>query len=120
VHRAHAPTPTYAELHHVIPRAWQAFWTPPVAPYAGTYAGQKLWDARTITICRTGHGNVHHWITALTHAWTAGDTIAAACSKLHHSIARTDFIVAVQALERWIAAGGSIDALVAAGLWGEI
>lgn len=123
VHGCHAPEPTYCEMHHVIPRAWQDFWQPKVAPYPGAYQGQRLWDNRTVAVCRTGHGNIHYWIVKLTRAWHPGGTVEQAAMVAKHNagaVGRLDFAVAELALARYIAAGGNIEDLAAAGLWGQI
>lgn len=123
LHRSHRPDPLYVEQHHVVPRAWQQFWQPAVAPFPGTYAGQKLWDDRTVNICRTGHGNVHYWIVRLTRNWVPGDMGATIAGAKHSAPERpgpADFATALQALERYMHVGGSINDLVAASEWGQI
>lgn len=138
-HHRHDPAPTYTELHHVIPQAWQAFWQPPQPwPDAGPSPDRRdaktglpltLWDARTVAICRTGHGNVHHWLVELTHYAAANPGLT--LGQLEHDAKaairaagehpnHVDYAIAAQALERWTTAGGTIDQLVAARLWGEI
>lgn len=138
-HHHHEPTPAYTELHHVIPQAWQAFWRPPAPwPNAGPSPDRHdpttglpfvLFDARTVALCRTGHGNVHHWLVELTHYYAthAGISVgqlehdarlAIRAAGEHPNLA--DYAIAAQALERWTTAGGTIDQLVAAHLWGEI
>src|SRR4051794_24334408 len=68
LHKEHRPPALTTELHHVIPRAWQATWAPPTAPFPGTYAGQRLWDARTVELAPTCHRNVHALIVRVMHA----------------------------------------------------
>jgi hypothetical protein len=127
LHADHVPTPMYCELHHIIPRAWQAFWSPPTPPHPGIYKGQKLWDARTVVIDRTGHGNVHFWITALMHnfrpwepGWAFDNLLAFTRKEVGHAGGKADVNCACEALTRWMDSGGSLADLVANGLWGQI
>lgn len=130
-HRHHEPTATYSELHHVIPQAWQAHWRPPDPwPNGGPSPdrpGLVLFDARTVPLCRTGHGNVHYWLVATTRAYErlrnlgeAEHEAKAAARVAGRHVVVADFGIAMQAIERWVGAGGSIDDLVEHGLWGEI
>lgn len=100
LHRYHRPRALTAEDHHVIPRAWQSFWIP-----AGKIA--HIWDPRTVTLCPTSHRNVHVWIVRFMHAGMP-----------KHVVGREAKIAAL-ALTRWEEAGGSLEALREAGLWGE-
>lgn len=124
VHKDHTPLPTYQEIHHIIPRAWQAFWQPEVAPYPGKYDGQEMWDSRTVNVCRTGHGNIHFWIVALMHAWDPSLSLDDVATKVRVAYAdhvgRSDFMWALQALDRFEQSGGDLGALVQAHLWGGI
>lgn len=124
VHVYHDPRPTYRELHHVVPRAWQAFWRPATPPFPGTYDGEHLWDDRTIAVCRTGHGNIHFWLTAMTHSWQEGDDVSDLARRVRSSrggrLGARDFLLAVEGLQRFVDAGGSIEDLVSARLWGQI
>lgn len=123
-HLSHAPTPTYCEVHHVIPRAWQGVWQPDVAPYPGHYDGQALWDARTKNLCRTGHGNTHFWIVQLMHAWEPGIDLAALSGNVRRAfgnhVGHAEMSIAQEALIRFLAAGGDLQVLVDAKQWGSI
>lgn len=131
LHHHHAPAPTYQELHHVIPQAWQAHWQPPKPwPNAGRSPdrpGLELWDARTVAICRTGHGNVHFWLVKIMREVTATPDLGQAEHDVKAHARATgliasvqDFAQAVEAMTRWIDAGGTLDDLAAHHLWGEI
>lgn len=142
LHHHHSPEPTYTELHHVVPQAWQVAWQPPApwsnagpSPDRRTPGGKPviLWDARTTPICRTGHGNVHYWLVAIMRAFAAegkdrpGTGIGRAVHEARmnarakgHAPAIADLETATQAMTRWLDAGGQLELLVAAGLWGEI
>jgi hypothetical protein len=100
----------YTELHHIVPQAWQRFWWP---GQQNPEIGQDLhvpalWDKEVMALCRTGHGNVH--------------TILAALMKGNNPPAKRgkEVDVAKMAMDRFVLAGGSLDALRAAKLWGQI
>jgi hypothetical protein len=136
----HRPTPTYSELHHIIPQAWQVFWQPP-KPWENQgpspdRPGVILWDARTIVLCRTGHGNVHFWLVRAMRSYLAvvqdqgsnptrlideaWSLVKAGAKKDGLKITKADMVIARMAMERWEAAGGSLIDLCHKGLWGEI
>jgi hypothetical protein len=132
VHRVHAPRPLTVELHHVIPQAWQQVFTGPLRPEPEILAasrrvpgrgseGRKLWDARTVALCPTGHRNVHAWIVRIMHL-CPGEDPAVATHLARHGDRRArgaEFDLAVLALTRFKDAGGQLQALVAARQWGE-
>jgi hypothetical protein len=138
LHKSHEPRPTYCEVHHIIPQAWQAHWQPPQPwPNQGhspDRAGVTLWDARTATLCRTGHGNVHYWLVQIMHilAYTLvefgtdneqalwHDALTEVRRRSGHEPGHADAELALQAIERYAAAGGSILDLTTHKLWGEI
>lgn len=125
LHRHHGtPVPLTVEKHHIVPRSWDRIYIPPVAPYPGRdpEGGPPLWDARTIPLCPSSHRNIHHWIVALMHAVAAEDPAQAlAAVKAANMLARgPQLAVALEALTRFKAAGGSLQQLVAAGEWGQI
>lgn len=130
LHVSHHPLPTYLELHHVIPRAWQRFWAPPLPPFPGSYEGQELWDDRMVAACRTGHGNIHFWLVRAMRAYAllAGPEIPkrvdaagkAARDNIPLSPNRDELKCAKLGMSRFLAAGGSLKALCDKGLWGEI
>jgi hypothetical protein len=131
LHKSHDPEPTYLEVHHVIPQAWQATWQPgPPWPFPGSSpdrSGLNLWDNRTVTVCRTGHGNIHHWIVQLMEAARDRETDDVG-SLLHivrsglvlHRPGRADYECAAQALWRFQEAGGELATLIAARQYGAI
>lgn len=123
-HRSHHPTPTYQELHHVVPQAWQAFWQPK--------GKTPLWDRRTVPLCPTGHRNVHFWLVRLMEAVDAPDVaaqhtaVATAIRRVRvdakaggMTIHTSEFSLSQLALYRWIDAGGQLAALTSAHLYGE-
>lgn len=131
LHRGHEPEPTYLEVHHVVPQAWQATWQPdgrgPFPAPSPDHPGLNLWDARTTKVCRTGHGNIHFWIVRLVHA--ADDLGVDDVPRLmhevrsglvHHSPGTDDYAVAAAALIRFQEAGGELGTLIAAREWGSI
>lgn len=146
IHHAHVPWPTYTELHHVIPQAWQVAWQPPTPwPNQGLSPDRTgpdkhpyvLWDARTIPLCRTGHGNVHFWLVAAmreiavlaqaaqtepTRALvaTAWKVVKRDAKAAHRTTVAADIIAADMAIQRFLDAGGSLALLVSHRLWGEI
>lgn len=58
IHRTHRPRNLTVEEHHVVPQAWQHLWVPASEPMV--YG--PLWHPETITLCPTGHRNVHFWL----------------------------------------------------------
>lgn len=140
-HKIHVPRTLTTEMHHVIPQAWQAFWAPASAwwPAAGqpAHPGEAwmsnhmhdrvrppVWDPRTIELCPTGHRNVHFYIVRLMHAATDESVEQAVKNYLHIDLRRrppraAEFGIAKLALQRWVAAGGSIGVLQANGQWGQ-
>lgn len=123
-HKTHRPK-LWAplELHHVIPREWQAFYTPTPSTVSGTLpppttavATVVLWDARTVALCRTGHGNVHYWIVRLMREVKAKRTEDPALASAALVGGRTEEQrIALLALTRMVEAGGSLVALADAG-----
>ncbi len=108
-HRYHWPKPTYQELHHVVPQSWQRFWT----------LGEpttKLWDPRTVPLCRTGHGNVHWHLVRLMQV-TTEDPLET--RKIYRPRGK-EYEIAYLALSRWKEAGGSLVSLQEAGKFGQI
>jgi hypothetical protein len=104
--RHSTPKPLTVEWHHVVPRAWQRFWTPPGATVVNDPAYGPMWDPRGVWVCPTHHRNIHFCIVALMHG-----------TKPLGSPAERK--TAQLALDRFVAAGGSLDGLRAAHEWGE-
>lgn len=142
IHRSHSPAPTYTELHHVIPQAWQVAWQPPAPwPFEGASPdrpGVRLWDARTVALCRTGHGNVHYWLVAIMREI---DQLARAAKAVptsalldraykqvkrdahaeHRSVVSAEVAISEEAIRRYTdLAGGALATLIDAHLWGQI
>lgn len=115
-HAYHAPIPRYLEKHHVIPRAWQAYWTPPELTQS---SHPTLWAPETVLLCRSGHGNVHWLLEAMMYHYQGSihDAFEAATADLT-SVGRQEHIIARSAMERYEAAGGDLSLLVSAGLYG--
>lgn len=133
LHRSHGPEPTYLEVHHVVPQAWQATWQPPPPwPYplaSPDRPGLTLWDARTVNVCRTGHGNVHHWIVRMMELGRdresddVGSLIQLVLDETRlagHHPGRSDLEWASQALWRFQEVGGELATLIAAHQYGAI
>jgi hypothetical protein len=155
VHRLHwTPFPTYNEQHHVVPQAWQRFWRPRTSipeqrrivalndveqtdeEFETRMAAVDLFDPRIVVVCRTGHGNIHFWLTAMMHVFddngVLDDPVAGnvekivawlgreAQKRLAPRAGRKDLAVAKLAIIRWVQAGGSVRALCDKGLFGII
>lgn len=129
-HRSHSPEPTYLELHHVIPQAWQRAWTPGQTIVRPGFEN-ALFDPRTVALCRTGHGNTHYWLVRFMRAYSklttmaeGGFRIEEACRRAEKQElaprGRNDMGLALLGMNRWLNAGGSLQALCDAELWGEI
>jgi hypothetical protein len=134
-HKFHTPTPTYLEIHHVIPQAWQRAWwptsgsfLPPAGTLWGSLPGDKregvaLWDPRTAALCRTGHGNVHWWLVKMMKWHEANKPAELQPLKTmlnSDKFVRKDAQIAYLAMERFVAAGGKLEDLIAKRLYGEI
>jgi hypothetical protein len=89
----HVPTQPASDSHHVIPQAWQHF------------LKGKLFDRRTVEVCPNCHRGVHERIVVLMHGGSKGR------DKL--------WAIANLAPERYQEAGGDLDTLRAAGLYGS-
>lgn len=117
----HEPGPLTIERHHVIPVAWQLFWQPSTAPFPGVDPDGRgdLWDARTVSPCPTHHRNVHALIVELMHS--VDRTGVEAVPEVAGTAVRRrpEWVTAQLALSRFMAVGGSLLALAAAGEWGE-
>lgn len=142
VHRTHRPAYAYCEAHHIIPQSWQQVFTPPGFkhqadkdfPYAGPspdHTGLYLWDARTVHVCRTGHGNVHFWLVKIMHIISdiKGDqsSLRAAVAqaqdemhKIHQRIPYAELDISVFAITRFTGEGGSLQTLFNAKQFGAI
>jgi hypothetical protein len=120
-HRVHHPRALTVELHHVIPQAWQHFWTPS-ADAARRLSAGGLWDPRTVPLCPTGHRNIHALIMKMMRAAASTPTALAPTPREARHLARArgaEADIAELALQRWVDAGGDLRALTSAGLWGE-
>lgn len=108
-HVNHTPRHLTTEEHHVVPQAWQHL----------ALGNESLYDKRTVTLCPTGHRNVHRHIVGLMK--TGKDTLeeAIVLYRVPRARKRAEYEIACLALERWIAAGHSLAALRTADLWGE-
>lgn len=143
VHKVHTPIVTYCELHHIIPQAWQVIFQPvgfdldhgpadpkqfPNAGLSPDRKGVWLWDARTVPVCRTGHGNVHVHLVNLMRSMSARtialpSLLSEAKKMMYGSQNRLDALAAAVAYEgawRFAATGSSFVALWSKGEWGEI
>lgn len=96
MHKLHAPANHTIEEHHVIPQAWQHF-------KLGT---EELFDKRTVPLCPTGHRNVHDCLVRLMKGLPPGS----------HS--RQTVAVARLAISRFEEAGGDVQALRGAKVFG--
>lgn len=117
--RVHVPGQPNPDEHHVCPRAWQQFWQPSGARTASHLIGLALWDPRTITVCPNHHRLVHEAIVLMMRAGTT-DEPAEAFKAAYGSMRTTRIRQAgYLALTRWVQAGGSLNTLRAAKLFGE-
>jgi hypothetical protein len=76
-HKYHWPKPLTVEEHHIIPQAWQEHFAeggqrvilPSMVPdeELGNYGwtASHLWHKETVTLCPTGHRNVHYYLVRL-------------------------------------------------------
>lgn len=125
---SHVPTPRYLELHHVVPQSWQKSWHPGDTEYKNNIY-TKIFDPRTVALCRTSHGNVHFWLSAFMHYIAANETDETPTdldNVVHQVLAgqhdrhRAEVEIARQALLRWHEAGGNLRALTRIGMFGGI
>lgn len=138
-HRRHSPAPTYTESHHIVPQAWQAVYRPSQPwPNGGKSPDRRnpdrtpflLWDARTVSLCRTGHGNVHFWLVLVMRHLETLQLGRPTTDQLTGAIrdalrdrkreVRADVAIARQGIERYLAVGGDLTTLFAAGEYGAI
>jgi hypothetical protein len=81
-----------------------------------------LWDDRGVTLCPTGHRNVHSWIVAMMHAIASSkneDPQLAFAAVKPKGRAPVELPIALEALTRY-QPFGSLLALTAAGEWGQV
>lgn len=109
----------------MIPVAWQLCTSVAAPPFPGpdTNGRGMLWDTRGVSLCPTGHRNVHYWIVRLMRAAAAADSSdpAVAIKAVKPSRPPLEFAVACDALTRYAAeSGASLLALTAAGEWGQV
>lgn len=134
LHKVHHPPALTVEDHHIVPQAWQHYYQTPTGEFDPLYGtkvnGQWLWDGRVVTLCPTGHRNVHFWIVALMRANTTFTSTLIPNDKEHvKSLAKAvlatgrhrtaELPIAMLALRRFLAAGGNLTTLAAVGLLGE-
>jgi hypothetical protein len=102
-HSTHAPAPTYLELHHVIPQAWQRHWQPEINTVKGFAKAvsfeaigvpDPIWDERTIALKVLLNGE--------------------------HKFVRKDAQFAYLGMQRFAEAGGSLRDLCKFKLYGYI
>lgn len=98
--RRHIPEAAAAELHHVIPQAWQHF----------KLGNDKLFDPRTVPLAPTCHRLVHHWLVLLMK-----DRMPPKYTKADERY----ITIADLGCRRFVEAGGLLDDLRMAHLWGE-
>lgn len=104
-HRAHIPVHHTTEEHHVIPQAWQHF----------KLSSEALFDPRTVTLCPTGHRNVHvHLVGMMKTMLTDPVEMRKAWKKRRCSESDLAYV----GITRYIEAGGDLAALQAVHIWG--
>lgn len=120
----HRPPAPHSDMHHVVPKAWQAFWQP--APITGPGGVSMVlakpgdpWDPRTVEVCPNHHRLAHEAIMAMMHAGHGEDPAAARAAAFGMRRLTSAEACGLLALTRWHDAGGSLEALRANGLWGE-
>jgi hypothetical protein len=121
-HRYHSPLPAYLELHHVVPRDWQAAWRPSSAPTGGW-----VWLPILVALCRTGHGNVHMVLERIMRSWAAVHDLdvaeRVAVEGLRSEgipVGRTERAIARRGCDLWVQHGGDLQLLVDGGHFGAI
>jgi hypothetical protein len=135
-HSTHAPAPTYLELHHVIPQAWQRHWQPEINTVKGFAKAvsfeaigvpDPIWDERTIALCRTGHGNVHYWLVKMMQRYQELNEVdpplltpMKVLLNGEHKFVRKDAQFAYLGMQRFAEAGGSLRDLCKFKLYGYI
>jgi hypothetical protein len=132
-HTYHWPSPEDVDLHHVVPRAWQAFWRPgsPVTghPFPHSMAAlsdSALWHPETARVPPTCHRSVHNRIVLIMKATYSSVSITGASEveRFESALAQVPhrgklWDIALRAPRAWLEVGGSLDALAKAKLWGE-
>ena len=131
------PLPLYCELHHVIPQDWQHEFKPSPVPNPAVATG-ALWDPRTISCCRTGHGNIHYLLVRFMLRWEATlnktpdwsqteKNIHAICYNIVGELRRSglrinneEYSCAEAGMQRWHAAGLNLLDLCRNGSYGRI
>lgn len=144
LHKVHKPRSHVQERHHIIPQAWQAFWFPdshtasvervhrfpsdeigPARIVEGVRIPKPgLWHPDTITLCPTGHRNVHWWLVVLMRelsTQTSADVAQAARAVREVHIGRQppEVALAIEGMALFRDAGGDLLALTRAKLWGQ-
>lgn len=112
IHKSHSPRPLSTEAHHILPRAWQAIWSPPDDK-------RLLWAPKTIDLCPTGHSNVHRIIVDLMHDFEAhgvksGPDVQGLIDEYRRTYAAgrmNELPIAAQAPLQWLQRGGTLDVL---------
>lgn len=129
--------PLYCEQHHVIPQDWQDEFAPASVVATPFHTSKStLWDGRTVTICRTGHGNVHYLLVLfMKQRERLGESMKDDLDGIHRirimvvedlrdrqkaRINAMDVGVAESAMQRWVNYGLSLMDLCRNGSYGRI
>lgn len=121
-HGYHSPSPTYLVVHHCLPLEWQAAWRPAHAPANG-----PVWLPVSVTLCPTGHANVHYLIARILEAWAkhhdlgrAEEVAVGGLRAVGLVVGRAELRLARRAFDLWTGHGGDLQVLVDEGLWSEL
>jgi hypothetical protein len=128
LHKFHSPKPNTDETHHIIPQAWQVFWNPTTGhnlkvvwraqePRPIQATKDQLWDPRTAELCPTGHRNVHYWLVLYMKDFAM--PLSNLRGGLRTAARSNEQKMAKLAMDRYEAAGGSLQMLCDAKLWGN-
>jgi hypothetical protein len=113
----HVPKAPATDSHHVIPQAFQHFYVPSGVKENVTTG---LWDNRTVEVCPNCHRRVHEAIVAMMrngHDYSESPLEARRAAFGGKRLTREQAI-ALEALARFRAAGGSLVALRSHRLYG--
>jgi len=113
IHSYHRPRHLLTESHHVLPRAWQAVWQP-------MREERNVWYPKTIELCPTGHGGVHHILVEIMREYEAQPKHAIEEVRLQVAEAAVraryrqhkEFPIACLAPRLWKSKGGLLDTLI--------
>lgn len=118
--RFHVPAAPFPDSHHVVPRAWQAFWRPSPPAGALEHLPLPLWHPETVEVCPNCHRRVHVAIQQLMKSKPdlVEDPLDYRRNAWGLHRMNREQTIAYRALTAWAEVGGSLDALVRNRLFG--